>query len=73
MTPDQCRVARAGLNISMETIAKKSGLHKNTIQNFESGKPFSLRTRRALKKAFESMGIVFLKDDDNYTCGVVIK
>jgi transcriptional regulator with XRE-family HTH domain len=71
LKPAQVRMARAGLDWSLEDLAEASGVHRNTISNFErgiyEGEPNSLaKIRRALEKA----GIEFTDGD---TLGVRLK
>jgi transcriptional regulator with XRE-family HTH domain len=60
MTPEQVRMARASLNWSLDRLAEKSGVHRNTISNFEiskyAGDP---QTIDAIKGALESAGVIF--------------
>ena len=38
MKPEQVRTARALLNWSLDQLAEASGVHRNTISNFETNK-----------------------------------
>ena len=38
MRPEQVRMARALLNWALDGLAEISGVHRNTISNFETGK-----------------------------------
>jgi len=56
MEPEQMRAARATLNWSLDRLAKASGVHRNTLSNFETrkykGEPDKIAAaRRALEKA----------------------
>lgn len=64
LTPAQCRAARALLNWSQPNLAKRCGMHVQTISAFESetGTP----TRRTLTKITDTLeqgGIEFLPND----------
>jgi transcriptional regulator with XRE-family HTH domain len=58
-------MARAALNWSLADLAEASGVHRNTISNFEIGKyggtPDSLD---ALQRALEAAGVVFTNGDE---------
>lgn len=60
----QVRMARAGLDWSLEDLAQASGVHRNTISNFErgiyEGEPNSLAK---IRKALEKAGIEFTDGD----------
>lgn len=60
MKPEDVRMARAALNWSLEQLAQASGIHRNTISNFETGKyagePATLAT---IKRTLESVGVIF--------------
>jgi transcriptional regulator with XRE-family HTH domain len=60
MKPEDMRMARAALNWSLEQLAQASGVHRNTISNFETGKfagdPAKLA---AIKRTLEAAGVIF--------------
>ena len=60
MKPDDIRMGRAALNWSLDHLAQASGVHRNTISNFETGKyngePEKLA---AIKRALQSAGVIF--------------
>lgn len=64
MTPEQCRAARAIVNISQEDLAQKTDVSKRTIAGFEMGQsnPY-LRTIEALKVALENAGVEFIPEN----------
>jgi len=57
-------MARAALGWSMERLAKATGVHRNTISNFETeiyaGDP---ETLQKMKRALEKVGIEFTNGD----------
>jgi transcriptional regulator with XRE-family HTH domain len=65
MRPEQTRMGRALLNWSLDQLAEISGVHRNTISNFETGKycgdPEKLA---ALKHALESFGVIFIGENE---------
>ena len=71
MTPEQVRMARASLNWSLERLAEASGVHRNTISNFEGSKfAGDTQTLAAIKAALETAGVIF---DDGKIAGVRLR
>jgi transcriptional regulator with XRE-family HTH domain len=71
MTPDQVRMARASLNWSLERLAEESGIHRNTISNFEVSRyAGDAQTLDAIKSALEAAGVIF---DDAKSAGVRLR
>ena len=60
MKPDDIRMGRAALNWSLDQLAQASGVHRNTISNFETGKyngePEKLA---AIRGTLQSAGVIF--------------
>jgi transcriptional regulator with XRE-family HTH domain len=73
MRPEQSRMARALLNWSLDRLAEASGVHRNTISNFETGKyggdPEKLA---AIRRALESFGVIFV-DENGEGSGVRLR
>ena len=64
ITATQIRMARAGLNITISDLSKKTGLHRNTLVSTEKeGSPTRESTANNLQSAFESMGAKFIEDN----------
>ncbi|WP_172746235.1 helix-turn-helix domain-containing protein [Neorhizobium sp. T7_12] len=63
MLPEQMRAARAALNWSLDRLAEKSGVHRNTLSNFETrkfeGDPAKVA---AAKRALRAAGILFIEE-----------
>ena len=61
ITPEQCRMARAGLHWSQLVLARRAGVAPATVAAFENDvrKPMS-RTIRDLEAALEAAGIEFV-------------
>ena len=64
MTPEQCRAARALLNVSQDELSLKTGIAKRTIAGFEMGqtRPYE-RTLTAIRIALEAAGVVFIPEN----------
>jgi transcriptional regulator with XRE-family HTH domain len=61
MKPTQVRMARAALNWSLADLAVASGVHRNTISNFETGRyGGSAEALAAVRAALEAAGIEFI-------------
>jgi transcriptional regulator with XRE-family HTH domain len=62
--PEQMRAARAALNWSLDDLAAASGVHRNTLSNFETrkydGEPEKLAT---VKRTLESAGVIFIEEN----------
>src|SRR3984893_9640050 len=73
MRPEQVRMARALLNWSLDQLAEASGVHRNTISNFETSKyagdPEKLA---AVKRALASHGVIFV-DENGEGAGVRLR
>ena len=73
MKPAQVKMARGALGWSSEDLAKAANVHRNTVNNFETGryggKPEVLD---AIQKALEDAGVIFL-DDDGTGPGIRLK
>ena len=64
MQPEQMRAARALLNWSLDRLAQESGVHRNTLSNFETrkydGDPNKVA---AARKALRAAGVLFIDED----------
>ncbi len=64
ITIAQCRAARGLLDWTQQDLADASGLSKTAINNFEKGhSDIKTESLRAIRMAFESADIEFLKDE----------
>ncbi len=64
MQPEQMRAARAALNWSLERLAEVSGVHRNTLSNFETRKYLGEPEKvAAVKRVLEAAGIIFTQDN----------
>ncbi len=64
MKPAQVRMARAALNWSLADLANASGVHRNTISNFETGRyAGSAESVAAIRAALESAGVEFIDEN----------
>jgi DNA-binding transcriptional regulator YiaG len=71
MTPEQCRAARAWLNLSQEELAKAATVGASTVRDFEAGRREPTRNNLAAMKAvLEKGGISFV--DGSKTLGITV-
>jgi len=69
MNPIQCRMARAGLGISIAELAKAAGVRAATISHFESGGDSYRSTVDKLRDALQDRGAVFFPSGDGVPSG----
>lgn len=64
LTPAQCRAARALVEMTQPALAAKAQLGLSTIVDFErTRRPVSSTAIKEIKKALESAGVVFIKEN----------
>jgi transcriptional regulator with XRE-family HTH domain len=59
MTPEQCRMARAALNMSAADLASVAGVGYATVARFETGAIVKPESVAAMRSALEKAGIHF--------------
>ena len=64
ITPEQCRMARAALQLTVKQLAERAGVSASLISRFEHDRlPRQTDTLERIQMAFEARGIRFTKDD----------
>ena len=63
MTPAQCRMARAAIELGVRALAEAAKVSTNTITRFERGEPLRERTVDAVRAALESAGVEFIAEN----------
>jgi transcriptional regulator with XRE-family HTH domain len=63
MTPSQCRMARAAVEMGVRELAEAAKVSTNTVTRFERGEPLRERTVDAIRAALESAGVQFTNGD----------
>jgi transcriptional regulator with XRE-family HTH domain len=64
MTSAQCRAARGLVNWTVRDLAERSGLHRNTITNVETGSvETNPATVTAIRAALEAAGVEFIAEN----------
>ena len=66
-----CRMARAGLNWSAQTLAIHAGVSVRTVLRFEAGDTVTLETVEALRSALVEGGVLFVEMSGKV--GVLVK
>jgi len=59
MTPAQCRMARAAIQMGVRDLAEAAKVSTNTITRFERGEELLERTVAAICAALEAAGVEF--------------
>lgn len=63
MTPAQCRMARAALELGVRELAEAAKVSTNTITRLERGEELKERTVDAIRIALESLGVEFIPEN----------
>lgn len=63
ISPEGSRAGRALLNWSLDDLADRSGVTRDSISRFERGRPIRHSTALALVTAFRSSGVEILAGD----------
>lgn len=60
ISPGQCRMARAALQIGIRDIAAMAKVSPNTISRLERGENLNTSTLAVIRGAFEREGVIFI-------------
>lgn len=61
MTPEQCRAARAWLDLSQDGLAAAAGVSNSTVRDYEAGRRRPIAaTLAAMRKVLEERGVGFV-------------
>jgi transcriptional regulator with XRE-family HTH domain len=63
ITPVQCRMARAALELGVRDLAELANVSPNTVARFERGEALYERTVEALRAALTSAGVEFIGEN----------
>ena len=63
MTPAQCRMARAAIEMGVRELAEAAKVSTNTVTRFERGEELRERTVDAMQRALEGAGVEFTNGD----------
>jgi transcriptional regulator with XRE-family HTH domain len=63
MTPAQCRMARAAIEMGVRELAEAAKVSTNTVTRFERGEELRERTVDAIKTALEAAGVDFIAEN----------
>lgn len=71
LSPEQCRAARAWVNLSQEELAKRASVGLSTVRAFEKGTHTPIRNNlEAIRTALESAGVQFIDAEDGKLAGI---
>lgn len=73
MTPEQCRMARAALSMSLADLAKAAGVRTMTVSEFERGADSRRSTVDRLQAELERGGVTFIPADGTGGPGVRLR
>jgi len=63
MTPAQCRMARAAIELGVRELAEAAKVSTNTVTRFERGEELRDRTVDAIRAALEAAGVEFIAEN----------
>jgi transcriptional regulator with XRE-family HTH domain len=64
MTSAQIRAARGLVSWTVRDLSERSGVHRNTITNIETGKSGGeAETLKAVQRALEKAGVIFIAEN----------
>ncbi|MGO4389453.1 helix-turn-helix domain-containing protein [Microvirga sp. 2YAF29] len=63
MTPQQCKMARAGLGLGVRELAERAQVSTNTVTRLEAGEDLKGRTIEAVRAALEAAGVEFIPEN----------
>jgi predicted transcriptional regulator len=63
MSPEQCRMARAALQIGVRDLATLAKVSASTVARFEAGDELKERTIDAMRAALEKAGVEFIAEN----------
>jgi hypothetical protein len=70
MTPTQCRMARAALDLTSAQLSKLAGVGLNSVNRLERGHNVEMTTVAKIRVTLEAHGIVFREDEDLIIVGL---
>ncbi len=63
ISPEQLRMARAGLNWTLSDLARRAGVNPNTLSRYETGRDVLAGTLRKVELIMREAGVIFLEED----------
>lgn len=72
MTPQQLRMARAGLGWTLADLAKKAKVNPNTLSRYEGGRDVLSSVLRKSEAALRAAGVILSDDGHRVTVTIPI-
>jgi transcriptional regulator with XRE-family HTH domain len=72
LKPIHARMARAALDWSLRDLEERTGINKNTLARFESGKGVLLSTAVRIEDVFAHQGITFIYEGEGQGPGIIV-
>ena len=63
LTPAQCRMGRAALQLGVRELAASAQVSTETVTRFEKGEALRPRTIAAIQSALEEAGVIFVPEN----------
>jgi transcriptional regulator with XRE-family HTH domain len=63
MTPQQLRMARAALKLTVRDVERLTGVNKDTVSRYEADREIVASALQKLEKLFRDEGIIFVDED----------
>lgn len=63
LTAEQCRMARAAVQLGIRELAQLANVSPNTISRLERGENLHDRTLDVIRAALEDAGVVFIEEN----------
>jgi len=70
MSPAHVRMARAGLNWTLQDLENRTGVNKNTLSRYEAGAAILSDTLQKIERVFKAEGVLFIDEDEHLGPGV---
>jgi DNA-binding transcriptional regulator YiaG len=71
MSPEQCRAARAWLELSQQELAEIAHVGLSTVRDYEAGRRQPVHNNlAAILQVFESRGVSFFEEEETGATGI---
>tara|TARA_R110002073_G_scaffold319392_1_gene493966 strand:+ start:983 stop:1204 length:222 start_codon:yes stop_codon:yes gene_type:complete len=63
MTPEQCKMARAGLGVNVRKLGEMAGISYTTVTRYENNGNAQILTINKMRMALEAAGVEFIPEN----------